>query len=230
MTDEETWLRILGARPPWEPPAIPTVIISPHPDDETLGAGALIATQRQRGVPVSIIAVTDGERAYPDWPGLAEVRRNEQEVAATALGMDPRQVVRLRLPDSDVSRHERCLVRHIAAGINANTLVLAPWAHDPHPDHRACGRAAIAAARDTGAMVVFYLFWAWHRNHAESLEHLPLRRFILSALALNSRAEALAYHTSQLNRADGDPILPDIYLAPARRAFETYLVPDARLA
>jgi hypothetical protein len=42
-------------------PAVPTLVIAPHPDDETLLAGGLIATQRARDVDVHILAVTDGE-------------------------------------------------------------------------------------------------------------------------------------------------------------------------
>lgn len=45
------------------------VVVAPHPDDEVLGCGGLIAAARAAGVPVLIIALTDGEQAYPDEPG-----------------------------------------------------------------------------------------------------------------------------------------------------------------
>ncbi len=45
----------------WTPPAIPTLVVVPHPDDEVLLVGGLIATQRERGVPFHVLGVTDGE-------------------------------------------------------------------------------------------------------------------------------------------------------------------------
>ena len=67
---EAEWLAVLHNVPKWVPPMWPTVVIAPHPDDETLGAGRLIATQRRQGVPVTIVAVTNGEAAYPMWRAL----------------------------------------------------------------------------------------------------------------------------------------------------------------
>jgi LmbE family N-acetylglucosaminyl deacetylase len=227
VTGETTWLELLARKAEWGPPCIPTVVISPHPDDETLGAGGLIASQCRKGVPVSIIAVSDGEAAYPEYPDLAGVRRGEHREAARALGVEPMDLLRLRLPDSDISRYEDELAEQIADHLGTGTIVVAPWVRDPHPDHEACGRAAVKAARATGASIVFYLFWAWHRNTPESLFPLPLRKFPLADDLQTRRANALACHRSQLERDNGDPILPECFLAPARRSFETFIVPGS---
>ncbi|MDQ3114440.1 MAG: PIG-L family deacetylase, partial [Actinomycetota bacterium] len=58
-------------------------------------------------------------------------------------------------PDGLVADHEADvaadLARALAAGREGTrTVVLAPWVHDPHPDHQAVGRAAGAAARRAG--------------------------------------------------------------------------------
>ncbi|MEP6561765.1 MAG: PIG-L family deacetylase, partial [Nakamurella sp.] len=58
------------------------VVISAHPDDETLGAGALIATAARLGVPITVIVATAGEGSHPDSPThrpdqLAVIRRRE---------------------------------------------------------------------------------------------------------------------------------------------------------
>ena len=69
----------------WEPPRKLTVVVAPHPDDETLLSGGLIAHQARAGVPVIVLAVTDGEAAYPGDPdGLARQRRREQRQALRA--------------------------------------------------------------------------------------------------------------------------------------------------
>ena len=41
------------------------VVVSPHPDDEIFGAGGLIAQMQSSGIPVEIIAVSDGEASHP---------------------------------------------------------------------------------------------------------------------------------------------------------------------
>ena len=79
--DEQTWSALLGGLPAWEPPSERMLVVAPHPDDETLGAGGLIAYQRSRGVEVTVAAVTDGERAYADSRGLGETRVLEQAEA-----------------------------------------------------------------------------------------------------------------------------------------------------
>ena len=40
-------------------------------------------------------------------------------------------------------------------------LVLAPWAHDAHPDHEALGRAARTAAALAGVPLLAFPVWAW---------------------------------------------------------------------
>lgn len=225
-TREETWVEFLQVVPDWVPQQQATVIVAPHPDDETLGAGGLIAIQRFHAIPVTLLAVTDGEAAYPGVPELRRTRRREQARAAKALGVANDAVIRLGFRDSAVTESERALTDRIEACINSDTLLVAPWPGDPHPDHEACGRAAATAASRTGATLISYFFWTWHRFRPDCLNGLPLRRLALSADASARRARALACHQSQLNRSKGQPILPEIFLAPARRPFETFAIYD----
>src|SRR5947208_2275734 len=97
LVSEPEWLAYLTARPLWDPPNIPALIVAPHPDDETLGAGGLISALRSRNVDVSVAAVTDGERAYADMPGLAEQREEEQSNALARLGVARGKITRFRL-------------------------------------------------------------------------------------------------------------------------------------
>src|ERR1700722_17460102 len=74
-TDERAWQRVLANAPDWMPPDGPLLIVSPHPDDEILGAGGLIHTWKKLGRIVTVISVTDGEAAYPQWRRLGRIRR-----------------------------------------------------------------------------------------------------------------------------------------------------------
>jgi hypothetical protein len=41
------------------------VVVAPHPDDEIIGSGALLSALSRRGIPIVLIAVTDGEASHP---------------------------------------------------------------------------------------------------------------------------------------------------------------------
>jgi LmbE family N-acetylglucosaminyl deacetylase len=221
---ETEWHAFLSHLPSWDPPSQRMLVIAPHPDDETLGVGGLIARQRRRGMGVVVAAVTDGENCYPGSGGLGEIRRVEQESALKRLGVEPDNIVRLRLPDSAVSSKEEELVGSLMPHVSNETNIVAPWLGDFHPDHEACGRAAIEVARRTGAPLTFYFFWTWHRGTTQLIGNLPLVSLSLEADLLRAKTEALLHHRSQLERGSGDPILPDLLLAPARRPYEVFLV------
>jgi LmbE family N-acetylglucosaminyl deacetylase len=223
LTDEGVWTDFLRGIRPWNPDQRPMVIVAPHPDDETLATGGLIAAQRSRGIDVKVVAVTDGEKAYGDTPGLGEIRQREQEKALALLGVSHLDVVRLRLPDSSVDKFEGSLATVLADLVTPDTRIVAPWRGDFHPDHEACGRAAEHAAKTTGAELISYFFWTWHRGTPELLDELDLAAIPLSEKQLLAKCLALREHQSQFKWPQADPILPEELLAPARRPFEVFL-------
>ena len=224
QVSEAEWISSLGNLPPWEMPAGPILVIAPHPDDETLAVGGLIAAACQQGVDVTVAAVTDGENAYLEGMAAAQklgvLRRLEQEQALARLGVEKEKIVRFGLPDSGLRSRQAGLAEWLAPVISKETHVIAPWPGDFHPDHEACGRAAAGVARQVGAPLSFYFFWTWHRGNPELLDGLALRSFALDVQLLQAKQDALACHRSQLVREGGTPILPEASLAPARRPFE----------
>jgi LmbE family N-acetylglucosaminyl deacetylase len=223
-TSESEWLGALRFAPRWQPELKRTVVMAPHPDDEVLGAGGLIADRRRKNLPVLVIAVTDGEAAYPGTSGLGSLRQTEQEEALARLGLASRDILRLGLPDGHVSSHEESLVRDLQSILTRDTVLIAPWKFDPHPDHEACGRAALRAAQISGQRLVSYVFWTWHRHRADALLAFHPQRFDLDPGLCAAKASALAEYRSQLAWETGEPILPDFLLAPARRTFETFII------
>lgn len=113
-----------------------------HPDDAELAcAGTLVAFVR-RGGKAAIVDLTSGERASR---GNAELRRQEADAAARALG-----VLRLSLglPDAGLSAHsseQRAAVVQALRSLRPSFL-LVPHAADPHPDHREASLLLQAAA------------------------------------------------------------------------------------
>jgi LmbE family N-acetylglucosaminyl deacetylase len=93
------------------------LIVSPHPDDETLGCAGLIREARDRNIPVSVVIVTNGD-AYPmavqrqyrrmrprpsDYIRFGELRQKETREALRRLGVDSRHVTFLGYPDRGLS-------------------------------------------------------------------------------------------------------------------------------
>ena len=130
LIPEAGWLPALVGLVDWELPLVPTLVLAPHPDDETLGAGGLIARLSRAGVPVTIVAITDGEHAYADTPNLADIRIAEQTEALHCLGVPERMIHRLHLPDRDVSGYEDHLEEMLLPLVTADTHLVAPWRRD----------------------------------------------------------------------------------------------------
>jgi LmbE family N-acetylglucosaminyl deacetylase len=223
VTQQVHWQPLFIAAKQWEPPHVKTIVIAPHPDDESLAVGGLIATLTSRGIPIQVVAVTDGENAYVEGSALGSIRRVEQEKALQSLGVVPSEIVRLGLPDSNVAAYEAELTDAMKSLVTPRTHLIAPWPNDFHPDHEACGRAAMRVAECTGAGLSFYFFWTWHRGTPALLRDLPVRSFQLSPDQQRAKAQAIQHHQSQLVHSSGEPILPESLLWPARQSFEIFL-------
>lgn len=126
----------------------PIAIIAPHPDDETLGCGGLIAYCARLQVPVTVVAMTDGESSHPGSrqtspEQLVEWRFEERAKALTALGAHAARVECLHLPDGGMARlsptdREQC-VRSLVAMVRRHRIrtVFVTASDDDHPDHQA---------------------------------------------------------------------------------------------
>lgn len=141
------------------------VILAPHPDDETIGCGRLIAALARRRVPLAVVALTDGQASHPGsrrFPpaALAKLRRAELRRALARLGA-ARAAVRFAgwrdgalAADGD-SLRLRALLRALRAG-----AVLAASPRDHHPDHQAGWALARAATRGGRAPLAAYAVWS----------------------------------------------------------------------
>lgn len=144
------------------------VVLAPHPDDETLGCGALILRKRAAGTAVTVVVVTDGRHSHrsaaitPDQ--LAARRREELREAAVRLQLSPDAVRWIDIEDGTVAANEDrlvAIVEELLAELEPDELY-ATSADEPHPDHAAVGRAARRAAGSLpGVAVLEYPVWLW---------------------------------------------------------------------
>ena len=228
QTSEEDWLPHLTGLLPMQLPATPLLVIAPHPNDETIAAGGLIAAAREQGRDVTVAAITDGENAYPDAEReaqrMAMTRRKEQEAALTRLGVQMEKIFRFGLPDNGLKPRLGGLEEWLAPLISRQVHVVAPWPGDFHPDHWACGRAASRLAERCGAGISFYFFLTWSHGTPKLLEGLDLRAFPLTPDQVRTKREALICFRSQLVREDGPANLTEAMLGSVRRPFEVFAV------
>jgi LmbE family N-acetylglucosaminyl deacetylase len=224
---DRTWSYARRSAEPFRLPAVPTLVVAPHPDDETLMAGGLIAAQRARAVDVQVLAVTDGEAAYEsaDRQDLAAQRRSEQLAALAELGVGPDDVTRLALPDGAVAEHIDELADAIASFEHVG-LVVAPWTGDHHCDHEAVGAAARIAVGRTGGALIFGLFWTWHRRTPDDLVDERMLELRLDADGRRRRRKAIRCHQSQFVHDHGAPQLTPELVRPLGWQAEYYLSPQ----
>ena len=217
-----------------------SLILAPHPDDESLGCGGLIAALCARGRPPIVVCVTDGaashpgSRAYPP-PRLAMVRRAELQRACINLGLAAARVHFLDLPDGAAPAHgpvfdeaaRRIAALALAAGAST---ILATWEHDPHCDHAATAALARRAASMARADVKYYPVWGWllpGQSPAPVAAIAGRRLDIASQLPV--KRQAIAAHASQYagmitDSPDGF-VLPPALLAVFDQPYEVFLDP-----
>lgn len=138
------------------PPPGPVLVVAPHPDDETIGAGGALARHAERGDRVTVVVATGGERTAAGAGRVVATRQRECRAACATLGLG--EPVLLDLPDGALSAHAGRLGAVLAdLGASAAT-VYAPSVLDPHRDHRAANVALAAAG--LGGDVYGYEVWS----------------------------------------------------------------------
>jgi len=243
-TPEAAWLArpaLVGAPTLRLPgPGAQLIVLAAHPDDETLGAGGLIAAATAAGVRVDVVVATDGAASHPDSPTrsaaqLASQRRREATAAIACLSGEA-SVTFLGLPDGELSRHQPELARVLEELLLPGCLVVTPWRGDRHPDHEACAFATRAVLRRRpGCTHWQYPIWAWHwADPATGLPWPALFRLDLTDGPRSAKQRALACYVSQYRPLSGQPgdeaVLPEHVLAHFDRPFESFVVEPSHAA
>ena len=216
---------------PLDTVAGPVAVVAPHPDDESLACGGLLAGLASAGVAVRVVVVTDGTGSHPASlrypPGrLRALREAETLAALAALGLTASAVRFLRQPDGRLGACEPApIVSTLAGAIGDARTVVAPWDRDPHPDHVATAAlVATACARLGTPRRVAYPVWAWLRGEEAPATGTPWRLDI--AAVRDRKRRAVAAHRSQTTALiDDDPdgfVLSAQLLAPFDRDWELF--------
>lgn len=230
-TTERSWLPFLDGLAlrglDLSAPPSYAVVVAPHPDDEVLGAGGLIALLSAAGTRVTVIAVTDGEASHPGGSTppdvLARLRRAETRSALADLGTGI-AIETLGLPDGGAEGLEQ----PVAAAVRTpeDGWLVGPFEGDGHPDHEAVGRACATAAARDGVRLLSYPVWAWHwaKPREDTVPWGDAVRVDLPPWVRAAKARAVGRFTSQTTAQGPLPqdaaVLPPAVLARFARPFE----------
>ena len=221
-----------------------TLVVAPHPDDESLGCGGAIALMRQRKQRVHVLFISDGSMSHPNSQKYsAEARRDlrEQEAqnALAILEVAPSNITFLRLPDTRVPTRSSAtfaeatdLVQHHLQRIRPQTI-LVPWRRDPHGDHRATWQLlqAVVGRTDYPIHWIEYPIWVWETAQPEDLPTAADGAWYQLDITktLPQKRQAIAAHVSQTTPLiDDDPegftLSPDM-ISHFVQPYEYYLEP-----
>ncbi|GAB5349890.1 PIG-L deacetylase family protein [Alteriqipengyuania sp. 357] len=188
------------------------LIVSPHPDDETLGCGMALASAAAAGRRIAILLLTDGENSHPHsrrYPRakLIAIRREELQTALHSLapGHDT-TVERAQLTDgnstAEAGRPEFIQYTCNFARSMAPAAVWSTWEGDPHCDHQAAAHIARAIAKDLDIPSWSFAVWGRFGNG----EVPSAIRTFRNDRFLTAKGQAMAAYRSQLtNLIDDDP-------------------------
>lgn len=181
------------------------LVLAPHADDETLGAGALIAHAAGAGRLAGLVYLTDGTGSHPPGtPRLAAIRRREAQTALRRLGAGDTPIAWLdwrdaypHAPGSATFNRE---ARRLAAVMRWRRVdaVAVTDASEAHCDHAAAFALASGAILHAKRHIALFAYHVWSPLDRQ-------RQYLRTPpMLVGLRRQALCDHRSQLTVRLGD--------------------------
>lgn len=208
---------------PWR--SLRWLILAPHPDDETLGAGALIAQGAASGHFAALVYLTDGSGSHPPVDGragrLIAARRREAANALFRLTRSRRHCAyhlgwkdaAPAAPTSNAFLRTAAKLASLCQRLQVDVIAVTAL-HEPHCDHAAAARLAYAVRSCAKRRVIVAEYCVW----AERPNTRQFRAVRSRAMPAGKRRHALRAHRSQLTASHG----PGFRLAGERQRMPAY--------
>jgi LmbE family N-acetylglucosaminyl deacetylase len=167
--------------------AMNVLAVASHPDDIEFGCGGTLAKFARQGYAVYALVLTKGDSG-----GAPDIRQNEQQESAKALGIKEvfwGNFVDTRLPfyDNIIQEIEKVVVK------TAPSFVFVHHGKDTHQDHRHVNACTVVASRNI-PNVLFY-------EGPTSFDFEP-NVFVNVERFMEAKLKALASHESQVMRTN----------------------------
>ena len=196
-------------------------VVAPHPDDESLGCGGLLALAAKYQQACAVIFVSDGAASHPNsvrYPPnvIAKIRKREALTAIQTLGLNSTDAIFMNVPDGKVPSFKMPhyadvmtnLYHHLRRQLPDTIIV--PWRRDPHCDHQATHELASDAALQLpySPRILEYPIWArvdQSNGNAPKPKEMNAWRIDTTSVQ-HIKLRAISAHQSQLNKIiDDDP-------------------------
>lgn len=215
-TEEEFRVRRQLLARGWEPRTLEApigkrlLVLSPHPDDESIGAGGLLLAHRT-SAEIHLVCLCTGEGGgsvadedvNPETAKRKLVETRKAEFKNTAEALLAASVRFLDFPDGNVPCSTEAVerIRSIAREIRPD-VVLLPWLLDGHVDHRRANVLYAWACADLEATVLGYEIWSMLEPNAvfDISTHLPGKLALIQNYASQLRTVDYASYASALAR------------------------------
>jgi LmbE family N-acetylglucosaminyl deacetylase len=195
-------------------------VVAPHPDDDAIGCGGMLARAAALGADVAVIYVTDGSASHPRsrrFPPrvLRDVRECEARSGLRVLGVAAEPTF-LRVRDGTAAdlrgRARERVVRALAATLVAHRceIVFGPWPGEPHPDHAAAAALLDAALARCPRPPRLWTYAVWLEEFGTPDDRpppdVPFVDVLLDARERAVKRAAILAHRSQTSDLiDDDP-------------------------
>lgn len=124
------------------------LVVSPHADDETLGAGGSILKYKKQGHEVVWLNVTDMKEEYGYSRERISERQEEIQRVKQAYNIDA--FYNLELKPAGLDQYSKSMIVQKMADIFETVqpeIVILPYGYDVHSDHKIVFEAALACAK-----------------------------------------------------------------------------------
>jgi LmbE family N-acetylglucosaminyl deacetylase len=213
------------------------LVFAPHPDDEVLGCGGIIALKAQAGARVKVVVMTDGRashRTLISEEDLVKMRRAEAKEAAVQLGLVANDYVFLEFEDHRLMQQRDAAIDWVLEIIDRfePEEVYVPHRRDGISDHVETNwivREALNRIKRSITLLEYPVWlwncWPWTQSGENCAYGNIMRRALKMARdivdvvffcrarvvisdVLDRKGAALAAYRSQVQRFNGDPRWP----------------------
>lgn len=192
------------------------LIVAPHPDDECIGPGGILALYPQQ---CKVIVLTDGREGQGDRAPKLEKQIRKQEFIEEMEKAGIRDYEMLDYEDGSLMQHTDCLNQ---INLSPFTKIFVTGIHDNHPDHTAACVSVQEALKSQGIVDVEMYLYEVHAPLREATHILDITE------VMEEKLDLIRCHKSQLTSLPYDKMVKCLaeYRALQNRAagcyFETY--------
>lgn len=163
------------------------LVVAPHPDDESVGCGGLLA---RFGPQCDVLLLTDGRKGGPADGSQTEdetvqIRKAEFDAAMAFFGI--KRVRTMGIPDGSLTKNSKTVSD---VDLRPYDLILVPYRKERHPDHAAAFRIIKKLRRKQRAKAELLEYEVWSPITAPN-------RFLDISDSMNRKLEGIRLYASQ---------------------------------